>query len=102
MPVRFSIYNQPRPQGPTKKNGESLSIGTCQVRPWLNGAIQRNCQEVTLLRHHVMTPPTTYPYPCAVYAVSRCLGRLESGQIYQFMASHLVAVDGVACVGYAN
>ena len=48
-----------------------------------------------------MTPPTTYPYPCAVYAVWRCLGRPESGQIYQFMALHLVAVDGVACAGYA-
>ena len=48
-----------------------------------------------------MTPHTTYPYPCAVYAVWRCLGRLESGQIYQFMVSHLVAVDGVACAGYA-
>ena len=48
-----------------------------------------------------MTPPTTYPYRCAVYAVWRCLGRPESGQIYQFMALHLVAVDGVACAGYA-
>ena len=24
------------------------------------------------------------------------------GQIYQFMALHLVAVDGVACAGYAS